>query len=186
MKDMQVTGITVDPQDVGFNPGDYEGYTFRSAQNLPGTSTNEGMVLEYNQQLTFLPGALKGLSLYGSLTHVNPDGPRQNLPKEAANWGVRYNYGRFDFQINGNYQSSHRVSALSNTPTTANNGILYRASRELWNISATYKLTDNIDVMLAGRNIFNEPEVIYSNVASRVQMYTVYGSMWNFGIRGRF
>jgi hypothetical protein len=40
--------------------------------------------------------------------------------------------------------------------------------------------------MLAGRNIFNEPEVIYSNVASRVQMYTVYGSMWNFGIRGRF
>ncbi|HWW26716.1 MAG TPA: hypothetical protein VNZ85_12540, partial [Caulobacter sp.] len=59
-------------------------------------------------------------------------------------------------------------------------------SRELWNISATYKLTDNIDVMLAGRNIFNEPEVIYSNVASRVQMYTVYGSMWNFGIRGRF
>ena len=186
MKDMQVTGITVDPQDVGFNPGDYEGYTFRSAQNLPGTSTNEGMVLEYNQQLTFLPGALKGLSLYGSLTHVNPDGPRQNLPKEAANWGVRYNYGRFDFQINGNYQSSHRVSALSNTPTTANNGILYRASRELWNISASYKLTDNIDVMLAGRNIFNEPEVIYSNVASRVQMYTVYGSMWNFGIRGRF
>ncbi|MGR4895141.1 TonB-dependent receptor [Stenotrophomonas sp. LARHCG68] len=186
MKDMQVTGITVDPQDVGFNPGDYEGYTFRSAQNLPGTSTNEGMVLEYNQQLTFLPGALKGLSLYGSLTHVNPDGPRQNLPKEAANWGVRYNYGRFDFQINGNYQSSHRVSALSNTPTTANNGILYRASRELWNISATYKLTDNIDVMLAGRNIFDEPEVIYSNVASRVQMYTVYGSMWNFGIRGRF
>jgi iron complex outermembrane receptor protein len=186
MTDMQVTGVSVDPEEVGFNPGDYEGYTFRSAQNLPGTSTNEGVVLEYNQQLTFLPGAFKGLSLYGSLTHVNPDGPRQNIPKEAANWGIRYNYGRFDFQINGNYQSSHRISALSNTETTANNGILYRDSRELWNISASYKLTDNIDVMLAGRNIFNAPEVIYSNIPSRVQMYTVYGSMWNFGIRGRF
>ncbi len=186
MQDMQVTGITVNPEDVGFNPNEYDGYTFRSAQNAPGTSTNEGVVLEYNQQMTFLPGAWKGLSVYGSLTQVNPDGPRQNIPKQAANWGIRYNYGRFDFQINGNYQSEHRISALSNTPTTANNGILYRDARELWNISASYKLTDNIDVMLAGRNIFNEPEVIYSNIPSRVQMYTVYGSMWNFGIRGRF
>ncbi len=186
MQDMQVTGISVDPEDVGFSAGDYEGYTFRSAQNLPGTSTNEGVVLEYSQQLTFLPAAWKGLSVYGSLTHVNPDGPRQNMPKEAANWGIRYNHGRFDFQVNGNYQASHRISALGNTETTANNGILYRASRDLWNVSASYKLTDNIDVMLAGRNIFNEPEVVYSNVPGRVQMYTVYGSMWNFGIRGRF
>ena len=63
MKDMQVTGVTVDPEDVGFDPDEYAGYTFRSAQNVPGTSTNEGLTFEYNQQLTFLPGALKGLGL---------------------------------------------------------------------------------------------------------------------------
>ncbi|WP_157632467.1 TonB-dependent receptor, partial [Bacillus cereus] len=43
MKDMQVTGIEVDPAAVGFDPDEYAGYTFRSAQNLPGTSTNEGL-----------------------------------------------------------------------------------------------------------------------------------------------
>jgi iron complex outermembrane receptor protein len=32
VKDMQVTGITVNPEDVGYNPGDYAGYTFRSAR----------------------------------------------------------------------------------------------------------------------------------------------------------
>ena len=186
VQDMQVTGLTVNPEDVGYNPADYAGYTFRSAQNLPGTSTNKGVTLEYDQQLTFLPGALRGLGLRASVTKVDPDGERVNLPKTSANWGLRYRYGKFDLQLTGNYQSSARTSALGNTPTTANNGILYRASRELWNVSASYKINKQFEVMLAGRNIFNEPDVVYSNVRTRVQQYSIYGSMWNVGIKGTF
>jgi len=186
VKDMQVTGITVDPADVGYNPGDYAGYTFRSAQNLPGTSTNKGIVLEYDQQLTFLPGALRGLGLRGSITKLDTDGVRVNTPKTAANWGLRYSYGKFDFQLTGNAQSKYRTSALSNTPTTANNGVLYHAARELWNVSASYKINKQFEVMLAGRNIFNAPDIIYSNERSRVQQYSIYGSMWNVGIKGAF
>jgi TonB-dependent receptor len=186
VKDMQVTGMTVNPEDVGYNPGDYAGYTFRSAQNLPGTSTNKGVTLEYDQQLTFLPGALRGLGLRGSITKIDPDGERVNLPKTAANWGLRYSYGKFDVQLTGNAQGKYRTSALNNTPTTANNGILYHAARELWNVSASYKISKQFEVMLAGRNIFNAPDVIYSNVRSRVQQYSIYGSMWNVGIKGTF
>ncbi|WP_343519997.1 TonB-dependent receptor [Sphingomonas sp.] len=186
IKDMQITGIEVNPEDVGFDPNDYLGYTFRSAQNAPGTSTNNGLTLEYDQQLTFLPGALKGFGLRGSFTLVDPDGERQNLPERAANWGVRYSRSGFDFQLTGNWQSSYRTSALGNTPTTANNGILYRAARELWNVSASYKINKNFEVMLAGRNIFNAPDIVYSNVRSRVQQYSIYGSMWNLGIKGSF
>lgn len=186
VQDMQVTGMTVDPEDVGYNPGDYAGYTFRSAQNLPGTSTNKGVTLEYDQQLTFLPGALRGLGLRGSITKIDPDGERVNLPKTAANWGVRYSYGKFDVQLTGNAQAKYRTSALNNTPTTANNGILYHAARELWNVSASYKINSSFEVMLAGRNIFNAPDVIYSNVRDRVQQYSIYGSMWNVGIKGTF
>jgi TonB-dependent receptor len=186
IKDMQVTGITVNPEDVGFGPDEYAGYTFRSAQNVPGTSTNEGVTFEYSQQLTFLPGAFRGFGLYGSITRIYPDGERQNMPERAANLGLGYSYGPFDVRINGNYQSKYRVSALSNTPTTANNGILYHTSRDLWNISASYKHSDNIEVQLAGRNIFNEPDIVYSNVESRVQQYTIYGSMWNLGVKVTF
>jgi len=186
MKDMQVTGITVNPEDVGYSASDYAGYTFRSAQNAPGTSTNEGWTLEYDQQLTFLPGALRGFGLRGSITKIHPDGERVNMPKTAANWGIRYSYGRFDFQLTGNWQDKYRTSALSNTPTTANNGILYHAPREMWNVSATYKINKNFDLMLAGRNIFNAPDIVYSNVPSRVQLYSIYGSMWNLGIKGTF
>jgi TonB-dependent receptor len=186
IKDMQVTGLTVNPEDVGFSPAEYPGYIYRSAQNVPGTSTNEGLTFEYSQQLTFLPGAFKGLSVFGSLTRINPDGERVNMPERAANFGLGYAYGPFDFRINGNYQGKYRTSALSNTPTTANNGILYHTSRDLWNISASYKYSNNVEVQLAGRNIFNEPDIIYSNVESRVQQYTIYGSMWNLGVKVTF
>jgi outer membrane receptor protein involved in Fe transport len=108
------------------------------------------------------------------------------MPKKAANWGFRYSHSGFDLQLTGNWQDKYRTSALSNTPTTANNGILYHAPRELWNLSASYKIDKNFEVMLAGRNIFNAPDVIYSNVPGRVQQYTIYGSMWNLGIKGTF
>lgn len=186
IKDMQVAGIEVDPRQVGFGPDEYSGFTFRSAQNAPGTSTNEGLTFEYSQQLTFLPGAFRGLSVFGSITRINPDGARVNMPERAANFGVGYAYGPFDFRVNGNYQGKYRTSALSNTPTTANNGILYHTSRDLWNISASYKYSNNVEMQLAGRNIFNEPDIIYSNVESRVQQYTIYGSMWNLGVKVTF
>jgi iron complex outermembrane receptor protein len=186
VKDMQVTGLTVDASAVGYNPEDYTGYVFRSTQNVPGTSTNKGLTAEYDQQLTFLPGLLKGFGLRASYTHVDPDSVRVNLPKNSANWGIRYSYGPADLQLTGNYQSTYRTSALGNTLTTANNGILYHADRTLWNISASYKLRPGVDLVVAGRNIFNAPDVIYSNVKSRIQQYSIYGSLWNASIRAVF
>lgn len=186
MKDMQVSGIEIDAAAAGFDPALYQGWIFRSASNQPGTSTNEGMIFEYNQQLTFLPGLLRGFSLNGSFTRVKPDGPRVNTPENIANWGIGYNYGRFDVRLNGTWQDSYRISGLGNTPTTANNGVLYRAEREMWNLSLGYKLNDNFELLLAGRNIFNEPDIIYSNVPGRMQKYDRYGSMVNFSLRAQF
>ena len=187
VKDMQVTGIEFqDPADVGYSPDDYPGYTYRSATNVPGVSINRGVTLEYDQQLTFLPGALRGLGVRGSITKIDTDSERVNTPKAVGNWGVRYSYGKFDVQLTGNAQGKYRTSALNNTPTTSPNGILYHAPRELWNVSASYKINSSFEVMLAGRNIFNAPDVIYSNVRDRVQQYSIYGSMWNVGIKGTF
>jgi TonB-dependent receptor len=187
VKDMQVTGYEFgDPAEVGYSPDDYPGYRYRSATNLPGVSINRGVTLEYDQQLTFLPGALRGLGLRGSITKIDPDGERVNTPKTAANWGLRYSYGKFDVQLTGNAQGKYRTSALSNTPKTSPNGVLYHAPRELWNVSVSYKINKQFEMMLAGRNIFNAPDIIYSNERSRVQQYSIYGSMWNIGIKGTF
>ena len=186
MTDMQVSGIEIDAAAAGFDPVQYDGWRFRSASNESGTSTNEGVILEYDQQLTFLPGFLQDFSLSGSYTRVNPDGPRVNTPENMANWGIRYNYGSFDVRLNGTWQDSYRISALSATPTSSNNGVLYRAERQMWNLSVGYRFNEHFEVMLAGRNIFNEPDIIYSNTSDRMQKYDRYGSMWNFSLRGTF
>lgn len=186
VKDMQVAGITVTPDAAGYGANDYAGFTYVSTINQPGVSTTNGAVLEYDQQLVFLPGALKGLGLRGSLTFVDPDGVRVNTPKRAANWGIRYGRGPIDVQLTGTYQGSYRTSALANTPTTPANGILYHADRTLWNVSATYNLTRRLALQVAGRNVFNAPDIVYSNIRSRVQLYGIYGSMWNVALKGTF
>jgi outer membrane receptor protein involved in Fe transport len=187
LEDMQVTGQTIeDPESVGYSANDYPGYTFVSTQNDPHVRYTNGLTFEYNQQLTFLPGALKGLGLYGSVTRVMADGVRVATPNRSANWGAKYRYRRFHVQVNGTWQSTYRTSALSNTPTTVNNGVLYHAARELWGVSAGFKLTENLELMVSGRNIFNAADYVYSNVPGHLQQYSIYGSLWTAGIKGTF
>lgn len=187
LEDMQITGRTIDrPEEVGYSAGDYPGYRFISADNDPSVRYTNGLTFEYNQQLTFLPRALKGLGLYGSLTRVMADGVRVGTPNKSMNWGAKYRLGRFSAQINGTWQGTSRTSALANTPATVNGGVLYHAPRELWSVSAGFKLTRNLELMLSGRNIFNKPDIIYSNVESHWQQYSIYGSLWTAGIKGTF
>lgn len=187
LKDMQITGQTIeDPASLGYSSSDYPGYTYVSTENDPGVRYTNGLTYEYNQQLTFLPGAFKGLGLYGSITRVIADGVRQNTPNKSANWGLKYKYGPFHVQINGTWNGTYRSSALSNTPTTVNGGVLYHAARELWGVSAGFKLTKNVELMVAGRNIFNAPDIVYSNIPSHLQLYSIYGSLWTAGIKGTF
>lgn len=187
LKDMQVTGQTIaNPQDAGFSASDYPGYNFITVENDPSVRYTNGVTYEYNQQLTFLPGALKRLGLYGSVTRVMADSLRLNTPNKSANWGFRYNYKRFRVQVNGTWNGTFRTSALGNTPTTVNGGVLYHAPRVLWGLSTGWKLSDRFSLMLSGRNIFNAPDIVYSNVRSHMQLYSIYGSLWTAALSGNF
>ncbi len=186
LKDMQQAGFTVNPEAVGYSDNDYPGYTYISTQNSAGTRETEGLTFEYNQQLTFLPRAFKGFNLYGSLTRVMADSVRIGVPNKTANWGLRYRYQRFNAQINGTWQAAARLGSVNDTETTNNTGIRWLAARELWSISAGYKLTKRFELMVSGRNIFNAPTIQYSNVPGRIYLYDIYGSLWNFGLKGTF
>lgn len=184
--DLQQPATPINPGEAGYSPSDYPGYDFTSTINGAGTFKTKGLVAEYSQQMVFLPGALKGLSIYGSMTRVIADRVRVNVPNRSANWGVRYRYGRFNAQINGTWTTMYRIGNINDTLTTANTGIRWLAPREMWNVSAGFKLTKNFELMLSGRNIFNEPSVQYTNVPGRIYLYDVYGSLWSAGIRGTF
>lgn len=186
LRDMQQAGYTVNPEDVGFSPDDYPGYAYVSAQNSDKALHTDGYTVEYSQQLTFLPRALKGISLYGSFTRVVAEGVRIGVPGKMANWGLRYRYGRVGVHINGTWQAKSRLGSVTDTEITGNTGIRWLAAREIWGVSVSYRITKHFDLMLSGRNIFNAPSIQFSNISSRIYLYDVYGSMWNAGIRGSF
>ncbi|HEU5081102.1 MAG TPA: TonB-dependent receptor [Opitutaceae bacterium] len=173
--------IQLTPEQAGLDPDQYPGYTILGYLNGSGMHETDGITLDYNQQLTFLPGFLKGLSVFGSVTRVIADTQQFKLPNKSANGGIRFRYGRFNTQIRATWQAASLISY-----TVPLNEYLWLKERTLVDLSAGYKLTQNLELMLSVRNIFNAPSVQYSNVPGRVQLYDVYGSLWNLGIKGSF
>jgi TonB-dependent receptor len=183
VKDKQLTGRSVDPAqvpDYGTDPN-YQGYRFVSTVNLPGTQRTEGISVEYTQRLVFLPGLLKDLSVFGSLTRNIAD--RQligNVPK-SANGGVRFHHGRIDLQVRSTWSSSKLVSIGTTT-----NGYVWEKERVIGDASATYTLNRHVQILLSLRNLFNTPSYQYSNEPGRMFLYQHYGVLWNLGVKGTF
>ncbi|HEY0947263.1 MAG TPA: TonB-dependent receptor [Opitutaceae bacterium] len=171
----------ITPEQAGLDPEQYAGYTILGYLNGEGTRSIDGGTLEYSQQLVFLPGALKGLSVFGSVTRAQADGELIGHVPKAANGGIRFHHGRFNLQVRSTWQASRLVSV-----TTPLNDHVWLRERTLVDVSGGYRLSDHLELMFSVRNVFNAPSIQYSNEPGRVQLYDVYGSLWNFGIKGTF
>ncbi|HEX2101835.1 MAG TPA: TonB-dependent receptor, partial [Candidatus Synoicihabitans sp.] len=178
----QLSGrVQLTPEQAGLDPADYAGYTILGFLNGEGTRTIDGAVFDYDQKLTLLPGVLRGLSVFGSFTYAETEGAMIGHLPRSANGGIRFRYRDLNLQVRGTWQDSQLLSI-----TQPLNGELYLEERTLIDLSASYRLTRHFELMLSARNIFNAPSIRYSNVPGRVQMYDVYGSLWNVGIKGTF
>ncbi len=175
------TTITAEQAGFGDNP-EYGSYTFLSYLNGAGRQHTNGVSVEYNQQMTFLPGALKGFSVFGSVTRTIADRQQLRLAPKSANGGLRYRYGKFNAQLRSTWQAARLISSS----TTAVNRKVWAKERTLVDLSGGYRLTKRVEIMLSVRNIFNAPAEQYSEVPGRLQLYDVYGSLWNLGIKGTF
>jgi TonB-dependent receptor len=173
----------VSAEQAGFaNEPEYASYSFLSYVNGAGNQHTNGVSVEYNQQMTFLPGALRGLSVFGSVTRTIADRQQLRLAPKSANGGIRYRYGKVNVQVRSTWQSARLISISTN----AVNGLVWAKERTLVDLSGGYKLTKRLELMLSVRNVFNAPAEQYSNVPGRLQLFDVYGSLWNFGVKGTF
>jgi TonB-dependent receptor len=178
----QLTSRTqITPEEAGYSADEYPGYTYYSYLNGEGTRRTDGFTLDYNQQLVFLPGAWQGLSVFGSVTRAIADRQQIGLSPKAANGGIRFRYRNLNLQVRSTWQAARLLSI--NSPT---NGYLWLAERTLIDVSGGYRISSQLELMLSVRNVFNAPTRQYSNEPGRTQLYDVYGSLWNFGIKGTF
>ncbi|MBP7143224.1 MAG: TonB-dependent receptor [Opitutaceae bacterium] len=185
-------GIVGTGPDNGFN-GDFAGYEIRTTAN-GGHAKIDGWEFNYQQQFTFLPGFLRGISFSANYTKLQTNGdygeaaPRTTTTDvarfvpETANVRLAYSYRKFGFNILYNYQSSY----LQDYSAMDASRLRYRTARELVNVGVSYRIHRNATLSIDVANVFNEPQDYYRGLAERLERSTTNGVALVVGVRGRF
>jgi len=184
-------GIVVGGNDNGYN-GEFEGFT-RLTTNNAGTATVSGWEFSYQQQFTFLPGLLRGLSGSANYTVIETEGnfggtaTRKTgevagfIPK-AGNASLSWRYRGFSTRVLYNFTGSH-IATYSATSPALN---LYRFDRNTVNLGLAYQWRPAVTFTCDIANLFNEPQKLYQGFPGRTQDIIINFVTVTFGVSGRF
>lgn len=178
---------------------------FSSTINGPKTSL-WGYELAYSQELSFLPGALKGLGVTANYSHFEPEeerlwalvpGAGDGMAVDAANFILRYKVGNFKAQTSVTW-TGKRISGLSGVNynrdlnlfvpgTGANSNVTaYQAPRTVVSINLEYKLHRYASVYLGVNNLLNSAKFNYQEREIFTTRNGNYGASINLGVKGSF
>ncbi|MEO6244407.1 MAG: TonB-dependent receptor [Opitutaceae bacterium] len=195
IRDYIVTGINTGTipsgTDNGYN-GEYAGFTRFTSLNA-GTAIVQGWEFSYQQQFTFLPGALKGLGVNANYTHLDAhgnfggatslsSGKVAGFIPEAANFGLNWRYRSFGARVLYNYTGDYIDSYNATFPGRN----YFRFPFRTVNVGLSYQLRPTLGLTLDVANLFNEPQRLYRGVRNQMARTIVNGSTVTAGISGRF
>ncbi len=170
--------VTAEEAGYGDDP-EYVGYTFLRPSNAPGTIELDGVELEYSQQLVFLPKALRGFSIFGSISRTAASERIESHVPKSANGGIRYGNHKFNAQLRSTWQAP-RFNSASATEE------LWQYERIMFDFSGGYRFNRTYELTVSGRNILNSPIETYSNTPGLMRAINRYGASWTVGVRGRW
>ncbi len=184
-------GVVEGGPDNGYN-GEFEGFTILTRSNA-GTATVQGWEFSYQQQFTFLPGLLRGLSGSANYTIIDTYGKfdsgtyRKNgevagfIPK-VGNVSLSWRYRGFSTRVLYNYTGSH-ISSYSATSPSLN---LYRFDRKTVNLGFAYQVRPTLTLTCDISNLTNEPQRLYVGIPDRMHTTIINFVTVTFGVSGRF
>ncbi|MBL9199122.1 MAG: TonB-dependent receptor [Opitutaceae bacterium] len=177
--------------DNGFE-GLYEGYEIIQTRNL-GSATYKGLEFDFRQRLTFLPGALRGLTVRANYTYLRAEGNFGGtvgfstnsiagfIPR-AYNIGLLYAYGKWGASYDVNYTGSWPV--VNATPGAAGNR--FRESWTVMNAGIRYDVFRNSTLFANVSNLAQEGRQEYIFDSTRPRHMYVIPLAVKFGLTGRF
>lgn len=176
IKDYQFAASGVRAEEIGLG-SEYPGFLFSTQGNADGFNI-KGYELEYSQQLTFLPGILRGFGLFGNYARTKysqPDLAFGRAPQTASG-GISFRYRRLNTALRWSW-----------TPDTLTAATTYRVARHMLGSSVSYQLTQHTSLFLTGRNMLNAPITTYRrDLVGYLQGNNKYGSNWTFGVKGTY
>lgn len=195
IKDYIVSGVSMgqigDGADNGFG-GEYRGFELRSSTN-GGTATIKGWELSYQQQFTFLPGLLRGLSLmanytvletngdFGGTTQLSTGSVAGFIPR-TYNLVPGWRYGRFSCRVRISYSSGYLDTYNATSPALN----VYSMRRVLVSPSAAFDLRPALTLTCEVSNAFNEHQVRYQVRRALVRQDRDNPIAVTVGVKGRF
>ncbi len=185
------SGIVPGGVDNGYN-GEYDGFTRLTSANS-GTATVQGWEFSYQQQFTFLPGLLRGLS--GSMNYTIIDthgdfggtayrrtGEVAGFIPKAGNVSLSWRYRGFSTRVLYNFTGEHITNYSSTSPALN----LYRYDRKTVSLGMAYQLRPAVSLTLDIANLFNEPQRLYVGNPDRMQNTIINFVTITAGVSGRF
>ncbi len=183
-------GIVPSGLNNGFN-GQYEGLRQLTTSNA-GTAYVQGWEFSYQQQLSFLPGVLKTLSIgtnfsvqdtHGQFGRANlTSGQVANFIPRSANLNLTWRYRGFTAGAVLQHTSQYLASYAAGNP----NRNIYRKERNVWHASLAYQLRPAVALTINFENLTNAPQANYRGFVDRLSNRSVSGAHISFGVSGRF
>ncbi|MBI5691329.1 MAG: TonB-dependent receptor [Verrucomicrobia bacterium] len=185
----QEMGVVAAGPDNGFG-GQYAGYDIISNGN-GGRGRVDGIEFSYLQQLTFLPGALRGLSVLLNYTHLSATGDYGQgsggttglvgFVPDTANARIGYKYQWFAPYVQWTY-TGRSLGNFATDPQLQS----HRLERRIVNVGFSVRLPRNLEFFFDAANLFDEPQRTTHYVSGN-RMSTYYnGPFVSFGISGRY
>ena len=172
----------------GFD-GLYEGYVLRTRTN-GGWAKVDGLELNYQQQLTFLPGFLNGFGVYANATFLRTEGTYDGtvvltdlsgFVKRTGNIGISYIKHGLTVRTSLNHVGLG-LTSYNNDPAQRQ----YQEARNKVDLSIRYAYRPRLSVFADVTNVFSEKTFVYQGVGYRPVIAAVYGARLTTGIRGSF
>jgi iron complex outermembrane recepter protein len=185
----QEVGVVGAGPDNGYD-GQYAGYDIITNGN-GGKGRVDGLELSYLQQLTFLPGALRGFTVLLNYTHLRASGDYGQTSggtgglvgfvPDTANARLSYKYRWFAPYLQWSYVG-RSLGSFDPLPQLQS----HRLERRVVNAGFSLKLPRNLEFFFDLANLFDEPQRT-THFVSGTRMSTYYnGTFVSFGLNGRF
>jgi len=183
-----------------FETDSYNGRDFGTEVQLTQAQNGEsadlfGFEVAYQQNLTFLPGVLNGLSIYANYTFTNSNAEIQSrsdasgvesirLPGQARNVGnfsLGYDKGRFNVRLSSNFNGEYITEVGGDASED-----LYVKDRLQFDASATVTITPKLRFFAEFLNITNQPFEVYQGKEEQYIQREFYSWWTRVGLKFDF
>lgn len=183
-----------------FEVSSYNGRNFGTDIQLTQAQNGEeanllGFELAYQQNLTFLPGKLTGLSVYANYTFTKSAANIQSredisgtekvrLPgqaKHVGNFSLGYDLGRFNLRLSSNFNGSY-ITELGDDASED----LFVKDRLQLDATATVTINPKFRVFAEFLNISNQPYEVYQGIETHYVQREFYSWWTRLGVKFDF